>query len=412
MSGFYDIVVLGAGAAGIGAGWRIAASGASFLLLEARDRIGGRALTVTHGETFDLGCGWLHSGDRNPLAPLAEAVGFHVDRSPAPWQRQAGRDGVSAADEAALGRSFMAFEQRIETEAERKPPVAAAAYLAPDDRWNPAINAIFSYISGASLDLIDARDYARYEDTGVNWRVREGYGALFAALGAGLPVQLETPVRGVDTRGPRVRVETARGVIEARAVIVTLPTSRYDALRFTPALTAKHDAAAALPLGAAEKLYFALAQADEFAPDSPVFPRLDTADMGSYTLRPMGKPMVEAYFGGALARRLAQAGPEAMAEHARQELAGVFGAAFSARLTPLASSRWSVDPHALGAYSYAKPGFADLRAALAEAAPPLFFAGEACSKHRYSTAHGAFETGGEAAAQALTFLGYEPSPRA
>src|SRR5690606_12114566 len=97
--------------------------------------------------------------------------------------------------------------------------------------------------SGAALDCIDARDYARYEDTGVNWRVREGYGALIAALGDGLPAELGVEAQSVDCSGPRVRVESARGAVEARAVIVALPTSCLDALNFTPAIADKIDAA-------------------------------------------------------------------------------------------------------------------------------------------------------------------------
>jgi monoamine oxidase len=82
----------------------------------------------------------------------------------------------------------------------------------------------------------------------------------------------------------------------------------------------------------------------------------------------------------------------------------LLGSSFPARLTRLASSAWAVDPWTMGSYSYAKPGFADMRAVLAAPREPLFFAGEACSKHRYSTAHGAFETGFTAAEQALAFL--------
>jgi monoamine oxidase len=73
-------------------------------------------------------------------------------------------------------------------------------------------------------------------------------------------------------------------------------------------------------------------------------------------------------------------------------------------LTTLATSAWAVDPFAMGSYSYAKPGCAEMRAVLAEPREPLFFAGEACSRHRYSTAHGAFETGHDAADQVLAFL--------
>ncbi len=415
MDSFYDVVVLGAGAAGIGAGRRLAKSGASFLLIEARERIGGRALTIQQsGHALDLGCGWMHSADKNVLAAIAEAMpAFEVDKTPAPWQRQSGDQALSGAEQRAFGEAFARFEARIDKEAEHGPPVAASAYLEEGGRWSAMINAVFSYISGAALDCIDARDYARYEDTGVNWRVREGYGALIAALGDGLPAELGVEARSVDCGGPRVRVESARGAVEARAVIVALPTSCLDALNLTPAIADKIDAAHALPLGAAEKLYFALAQPEEFPVDGHLFPRFDTEDMGSYHLRPMGKPLIEVYFGGSLARGLAEAGTEAMADYAKQELAGILGSAFPARLTTLASSAWSRDPHAMGAYSYAKPGCAELRQVLAEPRPPLFFAGEACSRTRYSTAHGAFETGYTAAEQALAFLGYEePSPRA
>lgn len=398
----HDVVILGAGAAGIGAGRRLAQAGASFLLLEGRARIGGRTLTLTREAPLDIGAGWLHSGDRNVLTALAEANGFEVDRTAAPWQRQAIAPGLSAADQGAFGEAFRRFEQRIETEAERDGDKPASAYLEPGGRWNAMLSAVFTYISGAELDRIDARDYARYEDSGVNWRVPAGYGALVAALGADLPVRLETEVRGVDHSGAHVRIETSRGAVEARAAIITLPTSRLGALAFTPDLPGKREAALALPLGAAEKVHFALAQAEEFPIDGRLFARTDTAETGAYHLRPLGRPLVEAYFGGALARGLAEAGAEAMADFAREELASVLGSQFRQRLTLLATSSWATDAFALGAYSYATPGNAEARAALA--APHeqrLFFAGEACSRGRYSTVHGAFETGWAAAEAAL-----------
>jgi monoamine oxidase len=176
-------------------------------------------------------------------------------------------------------------------------------------------------------------------------------------------------------------------------------------------LPEKIAAAEALPLGHAEKLYFALAGAEEFPADGHLFARSDRAEMGTYHLRPMGRPLIEAFFGGALARDLAEAGLEATAAYAKDELAQVLGSAFPARLTTLAASSWSIDVHALGGYSYAKPGFADSRGVLAAPVENrIFFAGEACSRHRYSTAHGAYETGYAAAEQALESLGYGSMP--
>jgi monoamine oxidase len=403
MSDFYDVVVVGAGAAGISAGRRLAKAGVSFVLLEARDRIGGRAYTIQRGQALDLGCGWLHSADRNPMVLIAEASGFTVDRSPAPWTRQSGHVGVTDAEIEDFRKTFNTFEKRIDAEAEENPPVAASAYLEAGNRWNPMLHAIFSYISGGTLECIDARDYARYDDTGLNWRVREGYGALFAALGAELPVMIETRVSGVDS-GAGVRVQTSRGVVEARSAIIAVPTSMLHTIAFTPGMPDKIEAAAGLPLGTAEKIYFALAEPEELPVDGHLFPRFDTADMGSYHLRPTGKPIVEGYFGGDLARGLAEAGADAMVAYAKDELASLLGSSFPARLTTLASSAWGVDPFAMGSYSYAKPGCAEMRGVLAEPREPLFFAGEACSRHRYSTAHGAFETGHDAAEQVLAFL--------
>src|SRR5262249_40371236 len=131
----------------------------------------------------------------------------------------------------------------------------------------------------------------------------------------------------------------------------------------------------------------------------------------SYHLRPLGRPLIEAFFGADLSKRLAEAGPQAMAAYAKDELSGLLGSSFPSRLTLLAASSWSIDPHALGGYSYAKPGFADQRAVLAAPVENrIFFAGEACSRDHYSTAHGAYETGVAAAEQALAALGYSSMP--
>ena len=149
----------------------------------------------------------------------------------------------------------------------------------------------------------------------------------------------------------------------------------------------------------------------EFDPDTRVQARTDTTDTGSYALRPMGLATVEAYFGGHLAARLEAEGPGAFTAFAREELAAALGADFARQLQPLAESRWSADPFSRGAYSHARPGFADHRAVLAAPIEDrLFFAGEACSPHAFSTAHGAYDTGVEAAEGALAALNEDAAP--
>jgi monoamine oxidase len=234
----------------------------------------------------------------------------------------------------------------------------------------------------------------------LNWRVRAGYGALIEAFAASLPIACAAPVSVIDRRGASLRLVTPGGAVEARMAIVTVPTTvlAEGRLRFDPPAPDKTEAAAALPLGNVDKAFLRLAAPDGYAPDTRVQARTNSVDTAGYTLRPMGLPVVEAFFGGELAARLETEGPGAFCAFAREELAAALGADAARSLTPLAESRWSADPFSRGAYSHARPGFARMRAVLAAPLDDrILFAGEACSPHAFSTAHGALETGVAAA---------------
>ena len=401
-----EVVIVGAGAAGIAAGRRLSDAGIDCLLVEARTRLGGRAWTVSDDPAFpvDLGCGWLHSADRNPWWDIAEAQGCSIDRTPPPWTRRSTPIGFPLSEQTTFLCALQKFHRRLDSLSEEAPDVAAAAFLQPHCRWNDLINAVSTYVSGAELDRISTRDFNRYHDSGVNWRVVEGYGAVIAAHGAGLPAVLGCPVRRIDRSGRRLRVETADGAITADSAIVTVPSSiiAEEKLRFTPALPEKTQAAAGLPLGLDDKLFLSLAEAQEFDKDSRLFGRTDRSASGVYHFRPFGRPQIEAYFGGALAADLEAGGRPAFVDFAIAELVGLLGSDFARRVKPLQLHPWGADPFSRGSYSYALPGKADCRGALAAAVDDrLFFAGEACSRHDFSTAHGAYLTGIAAADQAI-----------
>src|SRR5947208_12996814 len=86
-----DIVIIGAGAAVLGAAHALKNSGLSVIVLEARDRVGGRAHTIqpAPGITFDLGCGWLHSADENSFVKIAGHLNFEIDKALPPWRERA-----------------------------------------------------------------------------------------------------------------------------------------------------------------------------------------------------------------------------------------------------------------------------------------------------------------------------------
>ena len=398
-----EVAVIGGGAAGVAAARRLHDAGIDCLIVEARDRLGGRAFTATHaGYAIDLGCGWLHSADTNEWTQIARAQGCHIDETPPPWARSS--LGFRLGEQHDYREAFDEFEARVSelAHADKDAPLSAA--LAPDGRWNSLIVAVVTFISGGEAGEVSALDYENYAHTDTNWRVVEGYGATIARHGEGVPTALDCPVTRIDRGGKRLKIETAQGAIAADRAIVTLPTTMMAEMEalFAPALPEKIEAARSLPLGLDDKLFIALDRPEEFERDSRLFGHKDASRTAAYHIRPFGRPMIECFFGGDNARALEKAGEGAFFDFAVAELTGILGNDFAKRLKPIAMHRWAGDPFARGAYSYAVPGKADCRAVLAAPADGrLFFAGEACSKHDYSTAHGAYRTGIAAADEVM-----------
>jgi monoamine oxidase len=401
-----EVIVVGGGAAGVAAARRLHDASVRCLILEARARLGGRAWTITDASGFalDVGCGWLHSADRNPWARIALDLGATIDQTPPPWMRPPLTNGFPRVDHAAYREALNGFYARLHEAAHHDPDIAASTLLEPGSRWNGLINAVSTFVSGAELDRVSVKDLDRYDDSGVNWRVFEGYGFVVSAYGAGLAVKFDSPVRGIDWSGKRILVDTPQGSLAADQVIVTVPSAVLGSERivFSPALPAKIAAAQGLPLGLDDKLFLSLDDAEEFDEDSRMFGRTDSAATAGYHFRPFGRPMIEAYFGGTLAIDLEKRGPNAFFDFASAELVNHLGSDFARRIKPIGSHQWGRDPFSLGSYSYASPGFADCRQTLAEPVESrLFFAGEACSEHDFSTAHGAWQTGFAAAEQVI-----------
>lgn len=404
-----DCVIIGAGAAGVAAGRALRQAGCSFLILEARQRTGGRASTsLIEGFPLDLGCGWLHSAERNLLVPMAEAAGFAIDREKPPWQKSADARGFETSEQRAYRAEIGRFYTRVHEEAEKGRDRPVAELLDPQGRWTPLIEAMSTYVNGTETDRLSLLDFAAYEDTEVNYRVPQGYGALVEHLAQDLPIRHGVAVRRIDHAARPLRIETSAGTISAQTSIVTVPTNLManGGLRFSPALPDKVEAAAMLPLGLADKFFLSLEGAEEFSPDSRLYGATDTSATANYHIRPFGRPMIEAYFGGQFARELEAGGPQAFADFAIGQLVNLLGSSWRRRLRPLAGSAWGRDPFALGSYSHALPGHSDARARLAQpVGNALFFAGEAVSPHFFSTAHGAWETGLRAAAEAMAGIG-------
>jgi monoamine oxidase len=403
-----DMVIVGGGAAGIGAARRLALSKLSVLLLEASARLGGRAHTERiHGMQLDLGCGWLHSAERNAWATVARSANLAIDRSTPAWGVQYRDLGFSREEQAHARQTFARWMHRMGED----PPDSdcAADALEPGNPSNPYLRAIVGFISGARLERLSIADYIAYDEASseANWRVPTGYGALIAGVvPESARVRLATPVESIALNADGVTVGTPAGNVRARAAILTVSTHVLvgSSIQLPTALGPWREAAANLPVGHNEKLFLQI-HGGPFEPETQVVGNPRDPKSGAYYIRPMGLPVIESFLGGESAQVVVDDGPAAGFAFALEQLGSLFGAEARRWLKPLAASRWAAMDRIGGAYSYALPGKASARAELARPFEQrLFFAGEATSQGDFSTAHGAHDTGVRAAEEAIASL--------
>ncbi len=411
-----DVVVVGAGAAGVGAGQALAARGVSHVILEASGRIGGRAYTdrASLPGHWDQGGQWFHCADVNPLVPVAADLGWEFERQPRQamgihhvggrWLTSSGDRAVEAALEAGIAAVYAAYDAGHE--------VTVAAVQPDHGPWAPFVRHVFQLMISGDPEGTSALGYGDYVDTAVDLVVTGGMGALIERLAEGLPIRTGAAVAGIAGQRGGVRVDLADGgVIEAKAAIVTVSTNVLlsGAIRFDASGPVRDvlDLMQDVPCGSYEKVAFALDRLPFDAADVPfcsVLPE-GAGRPQSFQVLYGAQPKSIAHVGGSVAKDWAAMDQRARISEAEAYLVAAFGADVRRHVLGAAVTDWQGNPWVQGAYSYAVAGRGGSRRAMqAAGAGPVRFAGEAFSPRWHSTVHGAWASGRDVAEEVAARL--------
>jgi monoamine oxidase len=417
-----EVVVIGAGAAGIAAARRVAGTKARVMVLEAADRIGGRCFTdtTTFGVPYDRGAHWIHTPDLNPITPLAARSGLDIYPAPPAQKLRIGRRNARESEMEDYLASVVRANRAIIEAGRGRVDIACAAALPKDlADWQPSVEFVLGpYGCAKNLADVSAADFARSSERDVDSFCRQGFGTLLASLAQGLPVQLSTAVRSIDWSGRTgVEIRTTRGTITARAVIVTASVGVLldNRIKFEPELPRRYqDALDRLRLGSYDHIALELpGNPLGLQRDEVVFEKSASARTAAVLANISGTNLCSVDVGGKFGRDLSAEGEQAMVDFALDWLIGLYGSDVRKAVKRTHATQWNKEPWALGAFSSAAPGGQSGRAALAE---PLrdrvWLAGEAVHETLWGTVGGAWASGDRAATQALRKIGAlaEPPP--
>jgi monoamine oxidase len=416
-----DVVIVGAGAAGIAAARRITAAGRRFALLEATDRIGGRCITDTRtfGVPYDRGAHWLHMPDINPVAKLAGAARLDVYPAPPGQKLRIGRRFAREGEMEDFLSALVRANRAIGEAARGKNDVSCAQALPKDlIDLRPTVEFVLGPF-GCSKDLneISAVDFSKSAERDVGAFCRQGLGTLLTKLGEGLPVQLGTAVTAINW-SPRgmLEVVTTRGRFNASAVIITASTGVLNAgkIKFDPPLPKRHlDAIAKLPLGSYDHIALELeGNPLGLQSDDLMFEKATSNRTAALLANVSGRPLCLVQVGGRFGASLAAQGEAAMVAFAVDWLGDLYGADIKKAVRRKHATNWAKEPWALGAFSAAQVGSQPSRRTLMEPlATRVYFAGEAVHETLWGTVGGAWESGERAADTVLKRYGPAPARR-
>jgi monoamine oxidase len=400
-----DVVVIGAGAAGLAATATLLENGKSVTCIEAASRIGGRVHTNTDifGIPFDMGAHWLHNADLNPFIDIGKNLGLDLYQAPDRVEIY-DRDGPAGLIKSAkLWREYNRINGNFEAASADALDVSGASLLEPQNSLTTTVAMAIGSLSMArdmvNVSVADLNAAASGDD----WFCRQGFGCLVRDRWRNVPISLKTVATKIKRVTGGVEVHTNEGTITAKSVIVTVSQGvlASGTLTFEPRLPdATSRAIEQINMGSYNHVAVQLKpKALDLKPDTwvvyEVNERVDSSPKGGGILANFGGTDLSLFeVGGEFSRSLEKAGTDAASAFAIDEMVRLFGSDIRDAVVKTYATRWGADPYVLGSYSGAQPGSAHLRAVLQDPIEGrIFLAGEATHLIEMATVAGAHKEG-------------------
>ncbi len=397
----FPLTIIGAGAAGLGASVQATSQGIPHLVLEASHRTGGRGLTerLDNGVPVDLGCHWMHCASQNPFVTLADQHGFQYEKTNPVFQgfkNGSWCSGMTTSARAAYIESVNKAACEAHSSGKRVSLWDCMSQHSPYNAW---ASYWLGLMHSNDPDQVCVSDLAEFDDTYQDWPVRQGYGALISACGAGCPIRLNSPVREIHWHSSNIRIVLVDGELTSEKVLITVSTGVLggEDIKFVPRLPLwKLQAIQDLPLGNYNNFFYPLASGQLNDVPSAIGYE-DNETCAAINVRPFGDDFLFVTVAGRFAWWLEKQGERAASQWFADLLVGIFGSKVRNDIGRFRSSAWGFDPWIKGAYSSAVPGSIEARKLLAKPVDgKLLFAGEATSERQFNTAHGAWISGQDA----------------
>ncbi len=416
----HEVIIVGAGIAGIAASKVLSKKTIPHMILEASDRLGGRAKKAPDhfGSWFDLGCSYLHEGKINPFVEISESTNTPVRKDVGDMfsleKTNLLFNGVCLSE--GMRKSILKADQMLKSkfsEAQRKTTdKALSAYIEMDSPYYPIFSNLLIGLNGVEPNLVSLKDFTSVKE-GQDYVIESGLANFIEKWGSDLNVKFNSPVSQVSWSGNQVCVETKDSSFKSKKLLLTVSNGILSSnqIKFLPELPEYKVAAIRnLPMGTLNKVglrfrdgtfqknhegWYVVCSGDS---------EIKITSVISFEIRTQPKNHMIIFFGGKEGKEL-ELYPENFFKKIRLMLSQTFGHDLLESITKFVTSSWALDDYTLGSYSYALPGKNKDRDLLRQSIEDkLFFAGEATNKEHYATCHGAYFSGVRAAKEIISKL--------